>query len=261
MKKTYPLTPFGNGIQLSEFTENDKITPAFVNDLIEKYQFVVFKHFLPTVENVQAWFAEFGELVENKKRVNNNALVLDGSKEQKEVLGGKGRMPLHCDGLLMNESVKLVCIYCVDSKVESGGRTYVSNNEEVWNRLPEEIKQVAVINGVEIMPCDTSYYLKNEPVWYKFSGVQERNGKQYLNAGLHYHPNEPSSWKIRFSNLSEETSYQYFNEIERIAEDESLTYYHQWEPCDLLLIDNVSAMHGREAFTGMRKLVQFQVRN
>jgi hypothetical protein len=67
MKKTYPLTPFGNGIQLSDFAENDTVSPAFVNDLIEKYQFVVFKHFLPNVEKVQAWFAEFGELVENKK--------------------------------------------------------------------------------------------------------------------------------------------------------------------------------------------------
>jgi (5R)-carbapenem-3-carboxylate synthase len=112
-----------------------------------------------------------------------------------------------------------------------------------------------------LMPCDTSYYLKNEPKWYHFPGTQCRGVKEYINGGLHYHHDERPSYKIRIADIPEETSYDYYNIIEKIYHDDSMTYYHHWEAGDLLLMDNVRTMHGRQAFSGKRSIAQFQVRN
>lgn len=259
MKKDFPLTKIGTGIALSDFEDNQVLSPKFINQLVEEYEFIVLKNFLPNINEAHQFAASMGELVENKKREDSNKLVLDGSKAGIEVLQGKGRLPLHCDGLMMNEKVRLVFIYCIDCNLETGGRTYLSSNTSVWPEIPSEIKDVIINNGIEVYPCD-AYYLKNEPVYHKFSGIQEVDGKQYLNGGLHYHPEEKPSWKVRFAGIDEDLSYEYFNKLEALFEDKKRTYFHDWAPGDLLIIDNVKSMHGREAYTGMRNLIQFQVR-
>ena len=78
---------------------------------------------------------------------------------------------------------------------------------------------------------------------------------------MHYHPEETPSYKIRIKGLSPETSYEYYNTMESLFHDEALIYYHNWEQGDLLLMDNVKTMHGREAFDGKRSIAQFQIRD
>lgn len=245
---------------ISDIAPDDVFETDQVENWIEEFKFIVFKGFGKDIATVQQWIGRHGELVRNEKRVNDNVLVLDGS-DAREVLKGKGRMPLHCDGLLMNESIRLVCIYGVDFELEAGGRTCITDNETGWDRIPDRIRSAFAENGIEILPCDTSYYIKNEPEWYRFPGIQSRAGRDYINAGLHYHHDEQPSYRIRLAGIPDETSYEYYNTIESIYCDDSMIYYHDWEPGDLLLMDNVRTMHGREAFEGKRSIIQFQVRN
>jgi alpha-ketoglutarate-dependent taurine dioxygenase len=48
--------------------------------------------------------------------------------------------------------------------------------------------------------------------------------------------------------------------MEDILEDKKYTYYHNWESGDLILFDNRTVLHGREAFEGERSLIQMQVK-
>ena len=66
---------------------------------------------------------------------------------------------------------------------------------------------------------------------------------------------------MRFCNIDEELSYQYFEKLEEILEHPDYTYYHDWEIGDLILFDNYYVMHGREAYEGERSLIQMQVKN
>lgn len=258
MKSIYPLTETGKGIKIFPSPEDLPSIQA-IEDLIDQYQFVVLKKFNQPLNDLHDWLGQFGELVSNKRRVDENVLILDGSKKE-EVVGGVGRMPLHCDGLLMGETVRLVAIYCLDCNIKWGGRTYISDNEAAWHKIPEKIKALAKNNGIEVMPVDKDYFVKNDSKFYQFSGIQEKNGKTYFNGGMHYHKDEPTSWLVKFQNIDEELSYKYFNQLESIYESNELTYFHEWEAGDLIIMDNIRTMHGREAFEGKRILSQFQIK-
>jgi (5R)-carbapenem-3-carboxylate synthase len=253
------LTKHHKGLLISNATLSS-LNHQAVEEWISEYQFVVVKRLNETVDELKNWVSGLGPLVTNKRRVNENVLVLDGSKSEKEVIGGKGRMPLHCDGLLMGEKVRIVAIFCLETDLKSGGRTYISDGEVAWQHISENIKQVIIKNGIEILPCDKDYFVKNEHQYYKFPGVQIKNNQYYLNGGMHYHKGEPSSWLIRIQDINQDLSDEYYHELEKIYEDPEITYHHFWEKGDLLLIDNVKTMHGREAFTGNRIISQFQVK-
>src|SRR5204863_9560391 len=142
------------------------------------------------------------------------------------VLRGKGRMPLHRDGLMMNVDVAYVGICCLDFSDLSGGRTYISDSANAFNEFPEEIKKSLIKDGIRIFPYDTDYYLKNEPHWYYFNGTIEKNGQLLPNGGLHFHKDERTSWGLQFTGVKEQLSDSYFDTIEVILEDDKYTYYH-----------------------------------
>lgn len=260
MQSTFPLTKSGIGIRI-ENPDESFFSTNNIKTLLKQYQFVVFNKLNWSVNNLQQFLENFGELVRNEKRENDTMLTLDGKRIATEVIRGNGRLPLHRDGLLMNTVVKYVAILCLENKVTAGGRTYISDSGAAWkNEFPEEIKKVLTENGVEGKPEDVTYYLKNEDKWYPFPGILEHNGKIYPNGGLHYHEGERSSYGVRIAKISKELSDKYFNEMEKILEDDQYTYFHDWQTGDVILFDNRTVLHGREAFEGDRSLIQMQVK-
>ena len=259
MKATQPLTISGIGICI-ENAENDFFLKNNIESLLSKHHFIVLKNVNWSTGQLHSFLEQFGELVKNEKRENETMLALDGKRVATEVIRGNGRLPLHRDGLLMNTIVKFVAIMCMDYEVTSGGRTYLSDSGKAWKEFPEEIKNALIKNGIEGMPFDTTYYLKNEAKWHPFTGTFVFNGKTYPNGGLHYHKEERASWAIRIANIEEERSDEYFNEMEKILEDKKYTYYHDWKKGDMILFDNRTVLHGREAFEGERSLIQMQVK-
>lgn len=253
------LTNSGIGIKLTK-NEFEKYAPNAITNLIENHGFIAVEGLQWNKADLQEYFLTLGNLVHNKQRDQETFLELNGKMEAKEVLRGTGRMPLHRDGLMMQDNVKYIGIYCIDINVSEGGRTYISDTLKAWQELPTEIKSTIQENGIEILPLDTSYYLKNEERWYAFEGTISYHGEVTLNGGLGYRLQEKKSYAIRIPNIPEELSSQYYDVIESIFEQPKYTYYHSWQNGDLLLLNNFSTMHGREAYYGNRNIVQIQVR-
>jgi alpha-ketoglutarate-dependent taurine dioxygenase len=260
MKEQFPLTDSGIGILLSDIGDPQFFRKENIEALLEKHHFIAFKELNWSVEKLHEFMSELGELVRNEKRKEGTMLTLNGQYAAREVLRGKGRMPLHRDGLLMNVDVNYVGIYCLDFTDLRGGRTYISDSANAFAEYPEEIKKVLTKDGIRIFPYDTDYYLKNEPTWYYFDGTIEKNGRVLPNGGLHFHREERPSWSVQFAGVEEGVSDMYFEELEKILESDKYTYYHDWSKGDLLLFDNYYVMHGREAYTGERDLIQMQVK-
>ncbi|MBX7224787.1 MAG: TauD/TfdA family dioxygenase [Chitinophagales bacterium] len=261
MKREFPLTKFGDGILISDVKDLNKFSIAEIEELLERHLFIVFKGLENSIYEVIDFVSGFGALVDNEKRTKEHMLIMDGKEEATSIIKGVGRMPLHTDGLLMNEDVRLVAIYGAFFDLQEGGNTYITNNEEAWRRTPVEIKRLIRDNGIELMPCDKDYYLKNEEKWYWFNGVKIlENTKEYLCAGMNYDAWEQASYRVRIAKTDQLVSDQYYKVMEEIYESEDLTYHHTWESGDLLLFDNIKTMHGRAAFKGKRKILQLQVR-
>lgn len=259
MEQVYPLTASGIGIRIDN-PDVQSLKREVIEQLLAKHHFIVFKHLNWTAAQLQAFLEKFGELVRNESRDEETQLNLDGKRTATEVIRGNGRLPLHRDGLLMNAVVKYVGILCLDFQVTSGGRTYISDSGAAWHEFPEEIKTALQENGIEGMPHDVTYYLKNEAKWYPFPGIFEFKGKTYLNGSLHYHKGERASYSVRIRGIDEALSYEYYTTMEAVLESDKYTYYHEWEKGDMLLFDNRTVLHGRESFEGERSLVQMQVK-
>jgi alpha-ketoglutarate-dependent taurine dioxygenase len=257
MNIKYPLTASGIGV-LVENADSTFFEKAHIENLLYKHQFLICKQINWSIDQLHTFLEQFGELVKNEKRKDNTVLELNG--RDKEVLKGNGRMPLHRDGLLMNNAVKYTAIYCLEFDVTKGGRTYISDNEAAWSEFPETIKEILHKNGFEVKPYDKNYYLKNEDKWYPFEGVAHFEGKAFLNGGLNYAREEDKSYELRICNINEEQSYRYYGEMEAILENEKYTYFHDWNVGDLIFFDNRRVLHGREAFEGIRSLIQLQVK-
>ncbi|MCC6570117.1 MAG: TauD/TfdA family dioxygenase [Chitinophagales bacterium] len=253
------LIPSGIGIRLNA-TEFRALTVTEAEQLLAQYQFMVVPGLGWSPAELQAYLEQFGPLVRNQQRDQDTMLTLDGSKVKSEVVRGNGRLPLHRDGLLMNEEVKYVAILCLQFEGVRNGRTYISDNGAAWHAFPQEIKNALTENGIEVLPQDVTYYLKNEAQWYPFPGTLIHRGKTYMNGGLPYHKGERASFIVRIARIGDALSEAYFQTLEQILESPAFTYYHEWSPGDLILFDNRTVLHGREAYEGHRSLVQMQVK-
>ena len=250
------ITESGRGVviadqQLLDFSVDE------IRRLIAEYQWLAFRNQNINTDQATTFLEKFGTLTRNDRR-QDAVLKLDGSKKD-EVLLGQGFMPLHRDGALMGNRIEMVGIFCVTLSNVKDGRTFITDIESATARFPKDIVELVRERGVEARPVD-KYYTSAADVWHKIPGFIEVDGKSFLNVGFPYRPGEKASWLVRIPGLSEEKSQEAFEVMRKIAMDEQYCYYHEWhKPGDILLLDNMRTLHGREAYEGERSLANIQV--
>jgi (5R)-carbapenem-3-carboxylate synthase len=251
-----PLTPSGRGARITDRRFVD-LSVDEIHALVERYQWLAFVGTKLAEEAVLAHLGKFGRLVENDRR-KRGVLKLDGSKRD-EVLLGSGFMPLHRDGALMGTNVALVGIYCVEYRdVTSGGRTFISDIESATKEIPTEWLDLLRERGIEGRPVD-AYYVKPSDTWHPIAGFLDVGGKSYLNVGFPYRPGEQASWLVRIPGVDDARCQAIFESMRKVYMDPKYCYYHSWNEGELLLLDNLRTLHGREAFQGQRSLSNIQV--
>jgi alpha-ketoglutarate-dependent taurine dioxygenase len=251
-----PLTASGRGAKITDRPIVDFAVEE-IRDLIARYRWLAFKENPVTSDDVLAYLGKFGRLVQNDRR-QKGVLKLDGSKKE-EVLLGEGFMPLHRDGALMGTTVALVGIHCgLYRNVTGGARTFVSDVESAVKHVPPEYLELVRERGIEGKPVD-AYYVKPSDVWHPIPGFIDVAGTSYLNVGFPYRPGEKASWLVRIPGVEDDRCQAIFETMRATLMDEKYCYYHSWEEGDVLLLDNLRTLHGREAFQGERALANIQV--
>lgn len=254
--KTYqPLVPCGRGARITDRRFCD-VPVEEIRALLERYRWLAFTDNPVTVPEVRGHLGKLGELVENERR-DQGVLKIDGAKKD-EVLLGEGFMPLHKDGALMGTSVAMVAICCVRHREVRGGRTFITDIERAIEDVPSEVLDIIRERGIEAKPVDR-YYLKASDQWYPIRGFIEVAGKSYLNTGFPYRPGEKASWLMRVPGVDEEKMQEMFDVMRAAMMDARYCYHHEWTEGDVLLLDNLRTLHGREAFEGDRHLANVQV--
>ena len=251
-----PHTPSGRGATIIDRSFLD-FSIEEIDELIDNYQWLVFKRHPLDVSDVVGHLSKFGRLVRNDRR-QNGVLKLDGSKKE-EVLLGEGFMPFHRDGPLMGNDIALVGICCVEYKnITGSARTFVSDIASAIKEVPTAMLDVIREKGIEIKPVD-GYYLKSPDTWHPIPGFINVGGTSYLNVVFPYAPGEKPSWLVRIPGVADELFQTIVETLRAALISERYCYYHTWREGELLLLDNRRTLHGREAFQGQRSLVNIQV--
>lgn len=255
------LTPSGAGLMLEGLYPEREVEFELIQGLLEQYRFVILRGSTPDLEQAVTTMRRFGPINEAKTREEGAVLVEDQGQE--EVFRSSFPLPLHKDGLLTGFDVLTVGIYCVAFEEVQDGRTYVSDANLALERMDPEEVEILRRNGCEGQAVDATGYYRPEwnDRWMRAPAFQARPGKQpTLGLGLPHAPGEPESWRIRIADVPAETSDRILLHLREALLDPHYTYFHAWQPGDLMLLDNYQVLHGREGFQAKRRaLANIQV--
>ena len=254
-----PLTQSGAGCALDwSVVAGDADSIRELQALLANRRFAVLHGVGSDVESAKAILRNLGPLVEHEKR-EDGVLSLDGSKDEEEVLRGQEYMPLHKDGLLMGISVQWVGIFCEVFRDVSNGRTFISDASCALDAIPRDVLEALEQYGIEAEAVDSDYYLKEAAKWHPLVAIEKRPAGVSLNLGLPYRAGTRPSWRVRIAKVAQLKSDQLLAELEAVLMASRYLYQHEWREGDLLLFDNQRVLHGRESYTGSRRLANLQV--
>jgi alpha-ketoglutarate-dependent taurine dioxygenase len=191
-------------------------------------------------------------------------LDLDASPEPDKVVTGQAPLPLHTDGTLVQASPKYIALYChlFDQPLGSG-LTEVCVQADIVQTAPPHLRKVLSLNW-EYYVTDSSHFPDVANRWQAIPAtVVGNNGVERLNIAMPFVGGEvgTSGWQVRLPGHNAEESNAVLGELDEHFRSSASFYSHQWEPGDLLVIDNELVIHGRTRVHpgGSRHLYRGQV--
>lgn len=158
-------------------------------------------------------------------------------------------VPLHWDGMYRPEVPEFQIFHCVNApRKNQGGRTTFSNTKTAYNSLPERLRALcAQVRGVyerkmefyhskTIAPIITKHPTKDFSV-IRYCEPPLADDQSFVN-----HPS------IEFQGLKADDFALFARGIREALYAPENLYAHAWEPGDLVIADNHTLLHGREAF-------------
>ena len=243
------LLESGMGIVLNA----DEFNPDDLADLLSQKSCVLVKG----IELDHLSFTDIGlhlgELVhyedQAEKFAEQGVLSLNSNPDPEKVITGRGPLPLHTDGLLMNKRVDFTALYCVEQegKKESGA-TQVCDQLTAWDETDEGLKDSLHTHGLEYQSLERAYFPSGSHLgWLPIDLIKHWEDGSFLNIALPFPEGYGKAWNVRVKGVSGEESDSIIEEIGQHLNNERYTYSHHWQPGDFLIFDNRKTLHGRSA--------------
>ena len=199
----------------------------------------------------------FGPLfVHARSQFNDAALpeimLISNIKEDGRNLGelGNGDLAWHSDQSYSERPVFSTLMYAIEIP-EDGGGTWFCDTARAYERLPEGIKQrIAGLQqnfSIEVTVATQHVALSEEqralkpPVTHPLVRTHPELGRK----SLYLSPAHSTG----IADLSEGEGASLLAELEDWAERPEFTYCHDWRVGDVVMWDNTSTMHRRDAFS------------
>lgn len=177
-------------------------------------------------------------------------LELVEQENPKDHIFDNNYVPLHWDGMYRPQIPEYQIFHCVKAPLPGqGGRTTFSNTILTLKYASSEVKEL----------------------WSKVTGIYQRKMEFYnsrtVSPIITKHPrkdysviryNEPPSQDkghflnppdLEFTGLSHEALDDFHQSLKKMLYSPSNFYAHAWQTGDIVIADNFSLLHGREAFT------------
>ena len=159
-------------------------------------------------------------------------------------------VPLHWDGMYRPQVPEFQIFHCVSApKGDQGGRTTFSNTNlvvkhapvklrDLWSRVTGSYeRKMEFYHSKTVAPLIASHPVKGFPV-IRYCEPPREGDENFVN-----HPN------LEFTGLTESESSNFHQELRDALYAPEHFYAHSWQTGDIVIADNHTLLHGREAFT------------
>lgn len=186
---------------------------------------------------------------------------LDANPDPAKVITGCGPLPVHTDGVLFNNRVDIVVLYCAAAEglALNTSRTIVCDQYAALQRAPAALLHPIEQNGLEYRIAEEGYFTTQPKQWYPVPARGQVEGVEVLRIAFPFRQGSIPAWETRIPNLNDEDSIAALRQLEDFFLSSEFTYRHEWREGDLLLLDNRRLLHGRERISGTRRLLNGQV--
>lgn len=244
-----PITPFGvklepkkPGSNIKDL-DNDHLRPLFLQEqLILIRGFDTFKNSEDFADYCESWgevsLWPFGKVLELVEQDNPEDHIFDNSY-----------VPLHWDGMYRPQVPEFQIFHCVAAPLAGqGGRTTFSNTllalkhasaetKALWNKVTGTYqRKMAFYNSKTASPIINKHPHKDFSVIRYNEPPTEEKG-HLVNPPI-----------LEFSGIHGDELEAFHHSLTKALYNASNFYAHEWLPGDVVIADNFSLLHGREAF-------------
>lgn len=247
--KVTEIEPFGALVEPSKAeTHLDDLSISSLRELFDQHHILLLRGFNGVANGdelvsfserwgeVSVWpFGKILELVEQEKPKDH---IFDNSY-----------VPMHWDGMYRPEVPEIQIFHCVQAPgQQNGGRTVFSNTPEVIKQASEEDRakwakvtghyerKMEFYDSKTVAPLVTQHPAKEVAV-LRYCEPPMHEDEDFLN-----HPN------MSFEGVEDSELNGFLKSLQDQIYADKVTYAHQWETGDIVISDNYTLLHGREAF-------------
>lgn len=236
------LSPFGLVVKADVAQANlFNVAVSLVKELIDEQRIVTFRGFEPLAGNAFPEFCKkFGELLEWDFGAVNDLVVHD---QPRNYLYTNHAVPFHWDGAFVNESPHYIVFHCdVAPEPDAGGKTLFCDTtrlleqagreqQKVWERITitYTTEKIAHYGGTFSSPVIAKHPLNETRVVRYAEPVVDLNPVSLVIDGI-------------------TDKDEFIEDMSRRLRDARCCYAHQWIAGDVMIADNYTLLHGREAF-------------
>lgn len=241
-----PLRPFGRIVEapggganisdisvetLAAWTIESRVVVLRGFELMEKQQFA-------------DWSRQWGKVLEWPPGEVVDLVVED---DPKNYLFASGDVPFHWDGAFVEDNPRWFFFQCLDATPGAGGETVFSDTTAVYRDADPETRELW---------SKISMTYSTEKLAHYGGQVTEKLISQHPATGLPVlrfaEPLDPEVYKnpVFVSVDGVEDQDAFLSNLAGVVHSRDYCYDHEWQAGDILLADNFSLIHGRNAFSG-----------
>jgi alpha-ketoglutarate-dependent taurine dioxygenase len=243
------LTPFGLLIESNGLDESVlSLNISALRNLVQKEHLIVLRGFQlePRLDSFATYCRAWGEIA---KWPFGEVLDLREQKDPEDHIFDHNYVPLHWDGMYRPEVPEFQIFQCVTAPKEAkGGRTLFVNTKLLIERTTPDIlkdwtrvigtyeRKMEFYHSKTVAPLIDKHPFQDFPV-LRYCEPTDAADKAFIN-----HP------EITFTGISNQSITGLRDSLRRLLYDPNVLYAHSWQDGDILIADNFTLLHGREAF-------------
>ncbi|MEU7142276.1 L-tyrosine/L-tryptophan isonitrile synthase family protein [Nocardia sp. NPDC046473] len=244
------IEPFGVAIQPAEPGQQiSDISVESLRSLVRKHHLVLLRGFdsFGNADELSTYCARWGTVSEWPF---GTVLELVEHDDPEDHIFDHSYVPLHWDGMYREQVPEFQVFHCVTAPGRhDGGETMFSNTTEVlahadsetvalWSKVTGTYRRkMEYYDSVTVSPIVTAHPDHDTPV-IRYNEPTDAADTDFVN-----HPD------LEFSGLPDDLLAQVHSSLRAALHDRAHRYSHAWQSGDLVIADNYTLLHGRNAFT------------
>nr|WP_240968868.1 TauD/TfdA family dioxygenase [Streptomyces sp. HNM0575] len=244
-----PRTAFGALLEAASPEERPTDLPVGeLRELVREHGLLLLRGFtgFADAEELTAYCAQWGEI---SMWPFGAVLELVEHENPGDHIFDHRHVPLHWDGMYRPEVPEFQIFHCVSApgRNQGGGTVFshtsavlreaVPAERELWEQVTGTYRRrMEFYDSVAVSPVVSAHPVTGEPVIRYNEPVAADD--EFIN-----HPD------LTFSGLPEDGLAEFHDGLSRALRAPRHSYTHRWQTGDLVVADNYTLLHGREAFT------------